>query len=497
MTACPIAVMVPCLDARTLVGPSLAALKRQTLAPAWITVVDRGSTDGLGDWLRCHEPGLELRRLERAASPAALLEAAGPASRLAFLEPGDLWPDDHLERLAAPWSAVPEAAIVEAPAVELLRLDHGALRVGACRTGGALSAVGVRTAVLKGGSSAADDLLTAIHERIGPDALRVAAQGPPVRLVRSRRPVVAAEPLAQLARAVSALPAAPTVLVMGLHAAGRPAGLLDLLGLAVAVAADGRAPLAMTPAELSWTEIAAAPAEAPLLVSTPTALDLEHAADQLGMEDVLRRCADRPVRLLVRALVPSSPRLASRLVDAVQAHGRAELWVSDAVSASYAGLLLGTRAVRLVPPPLLALLAPLRAIAEHRLVTPMLLADGDGPAPAARFTCHEAWQASGRLDAARRLVLPLTRLLGCVDSAKGDVLHEAWARMLVGWSAFRQQSGPLTTCDLDLALFAGVAGSDVTLAAQDAKTNDCVDTWPAALTLAGIKRRTRSKEKDL
>ena len=98
-----LAVVLPCRNARHLLWRSLASLAAQTRPADQIVVLDRGSTDGLADWLLALWPGVE--RLAVAADVDAgtvatrLDEAVAPA-RVAFLQPGDRWECHHLERLA-------------------------------------------------------------------------------------------------------------------------------------------------------------------------------------------------------------------------------------------------------------------------------------------------------------------------------------------------------------------------------------------------------------
>jgi hypothetical protein len=176
--AAPIAVVLPCRNARHLLWRSLASLAAQSLPPAQILVLDRSSADDTGDWLRVRWPGVELCSVAADADTAALglvIADRVSAPRVAVLPPGERWRPSHLEALAAQ----PEAS--------------------------ALLATGNVAATLPW----------------------PADEGP------------VSSPQA-LADAVASLPAGDDTILLDLRAAGMPAGLVDLLGLAAVVGPTGR-----------------------------------------------------------------------------------------------------------------------------------------------------------------------------------------------------------------------------------------------------------------
>jgi len=84
-------------------------------------------------------------------------------------------------------------------------------------------------------------------------------------------------------------------------------GLLNLLGMALALGSGGRSVQAMTLADLAWPALKSAGPGAPLILTTSALFDLRHASDQLCAEELVRRAGGkRPVRLVARGLAPSA-----------------------------------------------------------------------------------------------------------------------------------------------------------------------------------------------
>jgi Glycosyl transferase family 2 len=493
-----IAVVIPARNSRHLLGPSLAGVAAQTLPPAQVLVVDQGSADGLADWLRLRWPGVELRLVATDAGAGALLdlalaEVAAPV--VAFLRPGDRWPPDHLASVAAAWAgAAPEEALIVAP--------H---RPAPLRGGGAapveppLSTQSFRTAALRVPAAATGDesLQGEIGQRLGLGSRggRLAA-GTPVLVAGDGDGLAqaVADPWAWagvLDRALDTLPASAEATVVDLQAAGRPVGLLSLLGMALALGPRGRQVQAMTLADLAWPALESAAPGTPLFLTTSALFDLRHASDQLCAEELVRRAGGkRPVRLVARGLAPSAPAMTSRLIDAVVSHPDLELWLGDAVSCRYAASLLGPARVRLVPPPTLALARVLRDLGERRLVQPAMLGLGStdaGPGLEARMADLESWARGFDADATRRLGLALARVLGAWRWLKAPLLRQAWAASITGWAAAHAEDAtPIRTRELDVALFAALCGRRVELATADVKTRDFAATWGSALSTLGI-----------
>ena len=423
--AAPIAVVLPCRNARHLLWRSLASVAAQSLPPAQILVLDRGSADGTADWLRIRWPGVELRTVPPEADAAgvqAVIAAAVSAPRVAILPPGERWRPSHLEALAAQGGM---------PA--LVPTEH-----------------------------AAADLAWPSE---------VAAMPSPETLED----------------AVASLPTGVPAVLIDLRAAGMPAGLVDLLGLAGVVGGSGRSPQAWTLADLAWPALAAAPAGAPVVANLADTLEPRFAGEQLFLEELLRRCPDRPVRLVLGGIAPVSAPMLSRLLDAVLAHGDAELWLADAVSRRLAAALFGTGRVRLVAPPLLALAPLLRDLTARELIDPATLGRPAAGIGLARRLAEPAMLWEGFDPAgARRLGLVLARVTGIARWLKAPLLQQAWCATLVLWAAARQEAEGIVTGEPGTAIFAAMCGRTVRLVPSDAKRRDLVATWRPALGELGI-----------
>jgi hypothetical protein len=499
----PIAVVIPARNSRHLLGPSLASVAAQTLPPAQVLVADQGSADGIADWLRLRWPGVELRIVAADADAGALLDLALAelaAPIVAFLRPGDRWPPDHLASVEAAWTdAGPEETRVVTP--------H---RPASPRDGGAgpeeppLSTQSVRVTGLR--APTADDSGGrgggTLEGEIGRRLSHAAGRG---RLTAGAPVLVAAggDGLAQavadpwawagvLDQALGTLPPCSEAIVVDLQATSRPVGLLNLLGVALALGPGGRQVQAMSLADLAWPVLKSAAPGAPLILTTSAPFDLRHASDQLCAEELVRRAGGkRPVRLVARGLAPSAPAMASRLIDAVTSHPDLELWLGDAVSCSYAASLLGPARVRLVPPPMLALARVLRDLGERRLIQPTMLgarSTDAGPSLEVRMADLESWAHGFDADAARRLGPALARVLGAWRWLKGPVLQQAWAAAITGWAtAHAGGEAPVRTGELDVALFAAFCGRTAELDAGDVKTRDFAATWGSALSALGVR----------
>lgn len=495
--AAAIAVVIPACNARHLLGRSLASVAAQTHAPTQILVVDQESADGLADWLQIRWPGVDLLTVPRGTLLEEALQTIS-APTIAFLEPGDHWPRDHLAALARTWAEDATFDLIAAPALHLTRADDGSLRRDG--TGAAdpipLSTVGIRTAALLGMASGLGqpDLATEIRRRCA-SLTRGASQTspPPVRVGRASGEL--AQPAADfeswvglLAAAVASLPGSSEVVLVGLQAAHRPLAALEQLGLAVQLGREARSARAFTLGDFTWAALDAAPPGAPLLLCTSTPLDLAHASDLACLEEFVRRSGGRPVRICARSLSPSTPVLLGRLLEAVAAHPDIELWLGDAVSRHYAASLLGPAKVRLVPPPSLALAALLRELAERALIEPQMLgiAPADGPDLGRCLSDIVLWWQGVDMGAGHRLARGLARVLGTWRWLKGPALQQAWLAALVGWARARAQSQPVRTADPDHALLVALCGCPVLLEPDNVKTRDFAATWPRALQALGI-----------
>ena len=427
-----IAVLLPCRNSRHLLWRSLASVAAQTLPPAQVLVLDRDSSDGLSDWLRACWPRVERRAVAVDADALAVanaLAAAVTAPAGALLRPGECWSRTHLETLVT-------GSVKDAPGL-------------------------VPRSALASGTGVAD--------------LPWPPEDEPSPSLRA------------LELAIAALPQSAEAILLDLRAAGEPAGMLDLLGLASLVGSTGRRLHALSLADVIWPILESVSPATPLLIGLSGALGLARASEQLCLEEVLRRSASRPVRLVLGGIGHSSPALLSRLLDSVLPYPDLEFWACDAVSARLAMSLIGRGRVRLISPPLLALQPVLAELTAKQLVQPAMLGrPRAGLEPATGFRDHTAWWAGFDPDATRRLGLALARVMGTWRWLSGSLLQQAWFSALVGWAAIRSREDVVRTGDPELAMFAAMCGRTVELVPGDAKQRDLVVTWRTALTELGI-----------
>lgn len=419
------------------------------------------------------------------------------ADLVAFLGPGDAWPVDALARFAK--AAEGGASSLLLPCERLRRREGHVPRaepVPAATDGEPpLSALACRTDALRGRAGGAPtlvgELLARLSTRPGPPLA-----GAPVVLGAAAvaAPPLAATPTAwaDLLRAAGAGLAASRVVLVGLDAAGSPAGHLDLLGHAAALSAPGRPVDAFTLADLDRSALREAAKSGSLVVTARGDFGVAEAATQLCFEELLWRSEKRPVRLALRRLAPSSLDLGGRLVEAARAHPDLEVWVSDAVSRSYAALLLGAHRVRLVPPGIAGLAPVLGSLRAFRAELTAGLSQGLGatpPTPDGRLADLAAWHAGFDRDAGRRLGPVAARITGATHLLRTPALEEAWSLLLPGSAALGNgEDGPLGTASLDVALFAALSGRrPVELAGEVPGLAAFATTWGALLDAVGIR----------
>jgi glycosyltransferase involved in cell wall biosynthesis len=89
-------------DRLALLKQTLASVYAQTWTDFEVVLVDDGSTDGTGDWIRRRRfPRLKYRRIESSRGLAAARNSALTAARgefISFLDSDDLWRPRYLER---------------------------------------------------------------------------------------------------------------------------------------------------------------------------------------------------------------------------------------------------------------------------------------------------------------------------------------------------------------------------------------------------------------
>ena len=487
-----LSVILPTRDQRMALARSLASLAAQSTPPAHILVLDQASADGTRDWLRTRWPAIDLLRFPRAnLAPAAVLDSALAhidSDAVAFLTPGDQWPSNGLATLAAALEARPEDPAVILPCERLLhRTDRPPRREpAAAHEPPSLSALACRTASLRVAARGEATLLAELLARLGQPP-SIVPGAPKARLAALEPTGAALTPAAWaelLTAAYTALPQGPAALLVGLDAADRPAGLLDLLGHAMALTAAGRTVEAFTLAELEPKTIEEA-APAPLIVTATASFAPAEAALQLAFEDLLRRAGKRPVRLALRRLAPSSLVLAGRLIEAVAGHPDLEIWVTDRVSASYASSILGRR-VRLVPPGIAGLAPVLHGLGSRQPSLATTLPIATGIPVEARWQNLDTWHEGTDREAADRLGQVLARLAGAAPLLRTAALQEAWSLILPGWAALAACTDPLLAPSLDAALFAALSGRPCAVAPTIQGAEALLGTWQQALGPLGL-----------
>lgn len=509
-----VAVVLFARDDRARLWRGLAAVAAQTERPARVLVVDQASADGTRDWLRLRWPEVDHVALPRAdVRPGAVLDAA--LARIdtgltAFLDPGDAWPRDALARLSGGMAQEPAPVAATLPLRRVRRRGDRpplAEAVDPKLTPGTpppLSGLCCRTERLRGRDRGAPTLADEVLARLGEAPARLGDKGEAVSLdAAPAAPGSGTPPIADpagwgdaLAAAGSGVATAPAILVVGLDPPRRPAGLLDLLGHALALAAGARPVDAFTLADLEWSSLDGAPAGVALVVTSAEGLCARDPARQVCLEELLRRAGDRPVRLALRRLAPASLVLTGRLIEAVRRHADLEVWVADAASRSFAAPLLGSSRVRLVPPGIAGLAG---ILADHRTryaeIAAALASGTDRhdrpPRPDARVADIDAWQAEFGRDAGLRLGQVVAKLAGVAHRLRTPALQEAWSLLVPGWAGLAggaDRLRPLATGSLDLALFAALSGRTVELdTMSEPGTAAFVATWRPLLEAVGLR----------
>ncbi len=109
-----ISVVVPLYNKAAHIERALCSIRRQTLKPADVIVVDDGSTDGGGELVRCFKmTGLRLLSQDNQGVSAARNQGldAARTDYVAFLDADDEWLTNHLETLAGLIEAFPDRGL--------------------------------------------------------------------------------------------------------------------------------------------------------------------------------------------------------------------------------------------------------------------------------------------------------------------------------------------------------------------------------------------------
>ncbi|MCG5517203.1 MULTISPECIES: glycosyltransferase [unclassified Ectothiorhodospira] len=109
-----VSVIIPAYNARSYIGDAIHSVEAQGIDHLELIVVDDGSTDGTGDYIKHHHPSVELIRKSNGgaatARNAGLARATG--EYIAFLDADDLWLPGKLEAQLSHLAANPQVQLV-------------------------------------------------------------------------------------------------------------------------------------------------------------------------------------------------------------------------------------------------------------------------------------------------------------------------------------------------------------------------------------------------
>lgn len=98
MLSSPVSVVIPTYNRLPMLQEAVESVRRQSLRPRQLIVVDDGSTDGTWDWLIAQADLLPIRQVNRGPAAARNRGASAATARyLAFLDSDDLWLPRKLE----------------------------------------------------------------------------------------------------------------------------------------------------------------------------------------------------------------------------------------------------------------------------------------------------------------------------------------------------------------------------------------------------------------
>jgi len=109
-----VSVIVPTFNNAALLAETLDGIRRQTLDPVELIVVDDGSTDHTAEIVKGYDPDIRYyyqpNRGQASARNKGVAVARGEF--IAFCDHDDIWNERHLEKLSACFTAFPQAAMV-------------------------------------------------------------------------------------------------------------------------------------------------------------------------------------------------------------------------------------------------------------------------------------------------------------------------------------------------------------------------------------------------
>ena len=109
-----VTVVIPAYNSKDLIGTALDSVLRQTYTPVETIVVDDGSTDGTGDWVRAQYPAIRVVRIPNQGPSSARNQGIHLATGkyVAFLDADDEWHSGKLEAQMSVMERYPEIGLV-------------------------------------------------------------------------------------------------------------------------------------------------------------------------------------------------------------------------------------------------------------------------------------------------------------------------------------------------------------------------------------------------
>ncbi len=109
-----VTVVIPTYNSKALIGAAIDSVLRQTYTPVETIVVDDGSTDGTGDWVRDHYSQIKVVRIPNQGPSAARNQGIDLAAGeyIGFLDADDEWHPEKLQVQVGIMERYPEVGLV-------------------------------------------------------------------------------------------------------------------------------------------------------------------------------------------------------------------------------------------------------------------------------------------------------------------------------------------------------------------------------------------------